>query len=129
MLAPPDTPHRFDRSDVNDQAAVVLDRKGVAGVHDRGRARLFDRRRPGYGIAGAQVIALIDAIFEHVLNDCRIDLARLERGGATGAPLERGQARRIEREDDRQTQVQELHLHVRRRVAVGALVSGVELLA
>ena len=75
------------------------------------------------------MVALIDAIFEQVLNDRGVHLARLEHGRATGAPLERGQARRVEREDNRESEVQELHLHIRRRVPVGPLVSGVELLA
>ena len=42
MLAPPDTPHRSGRVYLNDQAAVVFDRKCVGGVDDRCGSGLLD---------------------------------------------------------------------------------------
>src|SRR3989442_1109733 len=101
MLAPSDTPHRLDRGDVDDQAAVALDRKGVAGVDDRRRPWFFDGGRPIDVVARAKSVALEHAVFERITCNERVDLARLEHGRATGAPLERGQARRVERENNR----------------------------
>ena len=52
--------------------------------------------------------------------------ASRRRARARRARAQRGQRRPLERVDDREAQVQELHLHVGRGVAVGALVGRVE---
>src|SRR5690349_2273040 len=66
MLAPPDTPHRSGCVDVNDQAAVVLDRKCVGGVDDRCRTRLLDGGGSLELIAGSKGFALIDTVFDRI---------------------------------------------------------------
>src|SRR5438876_7237130 len=98
MLAPPDTPHRSGCVHVDDQAAVVFDRKCVGGVDDRCGSGLLDGGGTIELVAGAKCLALIDPVFDRIAREAGVDFTGLERGRAGGAAVERGETRLVQGE-------------------------------
>src|SRR5438093_4584969 len=112
-------------ADLDHQASVVLDRQGVGNVDDGRRARFLDDGRTVDAVSGAEIAALEDAKLDQLLRRRRIDHARRERRGPRRAAVEHRQPRALQRIRNGESQVDQLHLDVRRHVAIRTLVRGV----
>src|SRR6185503_16753327 len=112
--------------DVDDETGVGLDAEGVARLEHGGGAGLLDGGGTREGVAGPEPLPRDHAILEDVAGQGGVDLARLEGGPPPARLLQRGQPGPLEGIDYREPEIQELHLHLRRGIAVGALMGGIE---